>query len=366
MDAIAYKESPFRGKIQEMVRAAEALRYDPDHPVDVSLEEMVKGKFNISLEGFYHSLGINPHEDTIENITTLPDLDVRWIIPEIYREALQLGYRNAPIWPNVIASEENTKGLNQIMPYVNMSDAAPRKVGEAETIPLGTLSYGQKKFSIYKVGRGISVSYEVLQYASLNVVKLFLADFGTKLGHAFDTLAIDCLLNGDQADGSESSPVIGIGVADDKAYKDFLRVWLRMARIGRKPSTMIGGEAAALETLDLTEFKTPVLGAPQYKLNVKTPIPTGANYFIHGNIPDSQELILDPAKAMIKFNAQPLRVESERIVSNQTEAFYASITSGFARMFRDAAVILDSSLAFSGNGFPSYMELDPYMMVNIL
>lgn len=366
MDLIAYNKSEFKGHLQELVRFADSLRFDSKEPEDVSFAEVVKGKHNISLDSFYNSLGIDPNMDTIQNIVTMPDLDVRWIIPEIYREALLLGYREAPIWPNIIASEEQTSGLSQIIPYINMSDAAPRKVGEGETIPLGTMSYGQKKFAIYKVGRGISITYEVLQYASLNVVKLFLADFGLKLGQAFDTLAIDCLINGDQADGSESAPVLGITTPNTKVYKDFLRVWIRMARMGRKPGILIGGEDAALKTLDLTEFKTPVSGSPQYQLNLKTPVPTGASYYIHGNIPDNQEIILDAAKAMMKFNAQPLKVESEKIVSNQTEAFYASLTGGFARMFRDAAIIMDSTLNINAAGFPSYMDVDPYQLVDIL
>lgn len=366
MNLEAYKKCEFKGQIQEMVRTAESLRFNPHEPVDVSFADLVQGKLNMSLDTFYNQLGIDPNMDTIQNITSINDLDVRWIIPEIYREALLLGYRDAPIWPNIIASEENTAGLSQIIPAINMSDAAPRKVGEGETIPLGTMSYGQKKFSIYKVGRGISLTYEVLQYASLNVVKLFLADFGLKMGHAFDTLAIDCLINGDQTDGSESSPVVGITTPGTKAYKDFLRIWIRLARLGRKPSVLIGGEAAGLLTLDLTEFKTPVTGTPQHTLTMKTPVPTGASYFIHGNVPDHHEIILDPNKAMIKFNAQPMKVESERIVSNQTEAFYATVTSGFARMFRDAAVIMDDSKNIAAAGFPTYLDVDPYQLVDIL
>jgi len=53
----------------------------------------------------------------------------------------------------------------------------------------------------------------------------------------------------------------------------------------------------------------------------------------------------------------PLMVESERIVSNQTEAFYASFTLGFAKMFTDACLILDKSKAFSGYGFPAAMDI---------
>jgi hypothetical protein len=296
-----------------------------------------------------------------------PDEDIRWLIPEIFREALLLGYRAAPIWPKIIAAEEGTTGLTQIMPWINMSDAAPKKVGEGETIPVGTLSWGQKKFSIYKIGRGIKIPYEVLQYCSLQVVKIFLRDFGIKLGYAQDTLAIDCLINGEQADGSESAPVIGVATANSKVYKDYLKIWTRLSRMGRIPTIMLGGESAATDTLDLDEFKknAAYMAQPLVQLNPNTPVPKSFDYFVHGNIPAHQEILLDPKSGIIKFNAQPLLIENERIVSNQTEAFYCSLTSGFAKLFRDSAIIMDSSVTFVANGFPSWMEVDQFQNVVI-
>jgi len=136
--------------------------------------------------------------------------------------------------------------------------------------------------------------------------------------------------------------------------------------MGRFPTTTLGGEAAAILTLNLAEFKTPVTGTPVHVLKVQTPIPRDMNYFIHGDIPANQELIVDPKKAVLKFNANPLLIENERIVSNQTMAFYATLTTGFAKLFRDASLIMDKSLAFaSGNGFPSYMDIDPLQNVTI-
>lgn len=368
MNLVAFEKSTFKGTLRESVKQVEALRRHDKNPIDVSFADFVKEKYNVTLENFMLDLGINPSIDTIHNIFTTPaDEDIRWIIPEIIREALLLGYRAAPIWPNIIAAEEKTTGLTQVMPHLNMSDATPVRVGEAETIPVGYISYGQKKFSIYKIGKGIKIPYEVSQYTSLNVIKIFLRDFGVKLGHAQDTLAIDCLINGEQTDGSESAPVIGIGDTNaGKIYRDFLKVWIRMARMGRIPNTILGGENAALDTLDLPEFKTRQNSGPvQTIINLKTPIPASMNYFIHGNIPANQEIIMDPSSTIIKFNAQPLLVESEKIVSNQTEAFYATLTSGFAKLFRDAAIIMDSSLLYSDYGFPSYMDVDPFQNITI-
>ena len=75
--------------------------------------------------------------------------------------------------------------------------------------------------------------------------------------------------------------------------------------------------------------------------------------------------MVDPRSALIKLTARQLMIESEKIVSNQTEAVYATITTGFSKMYRDASILIDSTKEFSTNGFPEWMNIDPYITVNI-
>ena len=203
----------------------------------------------------------------------------------------------------------------------------------------------------------------------MDVLSIFLRDFGIKLGYAQDVLAIDCLINGDKNDGSESAPVVGVLNVGSIEYKDLLRIWVRAGRMGRNFSTLVADEEAAINTLALPQFSNwSVLPnyrtqQPIHRMNLRTPIPQSSDFLIHGNVPDGDILLVDKSSAMIKLNSQALMVESERIVSNQTEAVYASLTTGFAKVYRDAAIILDSSIQF--NGFPSYMEIDPLKNVGI-
>lgn len=359
MNIEKFEASAYKGQIEGMVKLADAMRKDKDQPTDVTLAEIVAETFqDETLAGLYESLGIDPTVDTIQNIFTLPDDDVRWLIPEIIRDAIRLGLREAPIWPNLIASEQDVSQKSVTMPFINMSDAVPHKVGEAETIPLGSISYGDKSVSTFKIGRGIKLTYEIEHYVSLDVISIFFQDFGIKLGQALDTLAIDVLVNGDQADGSESAPVIGVGTVGTKVYKDFLRPWVRGARMGRRFNTIIGSEDSALDTLDLKEFKERATGTTEAKLNMKTPVPNSADYYVHGNVPAGQEILLDSRFALIKFNVIPLLIESDKIVSNQTKEFYASLTTGFGKIFRDSVLLLDTDVAFATNGFPDYMDVD--------
>lgn len=328
-------------------------------PMDISFEEFISGKYNMSRDVFMETLGVDPRFDTMQNIFMLPNQEIRWLVPEIIRSAIHLGLDEAPIYPNLIASEQSINGLTAIMPIINPSDATPSYVNEAETIPVGDVSFGQKSVTLFKIGRGFKLTDEVKNYVSLDVLAIFLRDFGIQLGYALDNLAIDIILNGNAANGSESAPVIGVdSTSAGITYKDMLRIWIRSSRMGRNFKSLISGEDVAMDVLDLNEFKLRSQGTPDMKLNLKTPVPQQADFFIHGGISANQLLFVDPRFAMIKLNAQTLMLESERIVSNQTEATYASLTTGFSKMYVDAAVILDGSKAYGSYGFPSSMDID--------
>lgn len=367
-DFLKLKAQDITKDFPSLVKSLEASRCGGDRslPVEIAFEEVVEGKWGVSYQELLGKIGINPKETTMQNIFSMPDQSVRWVVPEIIRSAVTLGLRQAPIYPSLIAGDQPIAGLKATMPYINMSDAAPSKVNEAETIPLGTISYGSKDVSLFKIGKGIKITDEVRNYVSLDVLSIFLRDFGVQLGYAMDTLALDTLINGNKSDGSESAPVIGVtATANGIVYRDLLRIWIRGSRMGRNFSTMIGDEEQSLDILDLPEFKNKQSGTTQATLNVKTPVPNSADFFIHPGTPANQLLMVDKSAAMIKLTAQQLMLESERIVSNQTSAIYASLTTGFSKMYQDAAVLLASNLAYSAYGFPAYMNPDPFLLVNM-
>ena len=128
---------------------------------------------------------------------------------------------------------------------------------------------------------------------------------------------------------------------------------------------MIGGEEQAIELLDLPEFKERHNGTTQATLNVKSPVPNSANFYIHPGTPAKQLLLVDTSSALIKLTAKQLMLESERIVSNQTEATYATLTTGFSKMYHDASILLAADQNFTTKGFPTFMEVDPFLNVDL-
>lgn len=367
VDITNYKAQDFAKHLPDMVKTMDMYRAGNDRvkPVDISLEEITQGMFGLSKSNFFEKVGINTKVDTMQNLYSMPDQSIRWIVPEIIRESVTLGMRQAPFYPNIIASDQPISGLTAIMPSINMSDAVPAKVNEAETIPLGDISFGQKSVRLFKIGKGFKLTDEVKNYVSLDVLGIYLRDFGVQLGYAMDSLAIDTVINGNKPDGSESCPVIGVTTSSNIVYKDLLRIWVRAARMGRNFQTMIGSENQAIELLDLPEFKDRKSGTTQATLDVKSPVPNKASMYIHPGTPQDDILLIDPSSALIKLTARQLMMESERIVSNQTEAIYASLTTGFSKMYNDAALLIDSKKEFSTYGFPDSMNIDPFLLVNL-
>ena len=339
--------------------------------VDLTLAQFAKRKYGFSFDektgspdSFLEAVGVDPSMHTLESLYSMPDFPdgYRWLVPEVIREAVRLGLRKNPIYPELTAAEENVSQALVTMPMINMSDAMPKKIGEAETIPVGITSFNQKQVKLIKVATGVKITDEVQQYVSLNLLSLYLQDAGVKLAIALDSMAIDCLINGDQADASEAAYTIGAKTVDTITYRDILRAWIRMGGLGRTPNAILSHEEVALDILDLPEFKG-FAGATKLNLiNLKTPVPQNQSYFIHGAFPAAssthkQLMLIDGTSAMIKLNSAGLRTESDRIAERQVSATYVSLTTGFANLFRDARLIIDYHLDFASNGFPAGMDM---------
>lgn len=368
IDISKMKAADFAKELPSIVMGLEAARSGNDKrkPIEITFEEFVKNKWGLSQDGLFEKLGVNPKVDTMQNVYNMPDQNIRWIVPEIIRAAITLGMRQAPFYPNIITGDQPISGLQAIMPHINMSDATPARINEAETIPLGTVSFGQKHVNLYKIGKGFKLTDEVRDYVSLDILGIYLRDFGVKMGYAMDSLAMDVLINGNMPDGSESAPIIGVYDTDKGlVYKDLLHIWVRAARMGRNFTTLIGSEDQAIDLLDLPEFKQRYQGTTQATLTLHSPVPTNADMYIHPGTPDKEIMLIDKSAALMKLTAKQLSMESERIVSNQTNAVYATVTTGFSKMYQDATVLLDSSKKFSENGFPDFMNVDQYLGVDL-
>ena len=359
-----------KGKMKEIHKDLEKIRAGTVEPTgllagkrDVTLVEYLGVNFKdgcgkdgvFDIQHLYNELGINPNKMTIEQLIDL-DQDSRWLVPEIFRDAIRKGLRTQPFYNSLTAVQETVAQPQVNMPYLNLSDAEPAETEEAETISKGTVSYGNKVVNITKKAIGIEITDEALKYSSINLVTIFIQDMGIKLGQLLNNSFVDVLVNGDQDDGSEAAAVIGIdNTTTGLLYRDLLYAWIRASRLGRLYSAQIAGEQVSNSILNLTEFKDKQAGTPQQSIVVNAVLPSQSQLYVSAQVTADQVILLDPRFAIAQLTSAPLQVEGDRIVNKQINGSYASITTGFANIFRDARVIIDRSLPLSGNDFPDFM-----------
>lgn len=331
---------------------------------DVSLVEYLGaaypegcGKDGIfDIQHLYHELGINPNKMTVSQLIDL-DQDSRWLVPEIFRDAIRKGIRTSPFYNRLTAASETVNQPQVNMPYLDLSDAEPQDTAEAETISKGSISYGNKTTEIVKQAIGVSITYEAIQYTSINLLTIFIEDVGVKLGHKLNNAAVDALINGDQSDGSEASATIGVDATlSGLTYQDLVYAWIRASRLGRRYDHIVTSEAGANRLLNLDEFKQKQSGTPIAGLVLNETLPSQSQVFVSGELDEHQFILLDPRFALVQLTSSPLNIEGDKIISKQIEEAYASITTGFGNIFRDARVIVDDSLDVAANDFPTWME----------
>lgn len=281
----------------------------------------------------------------------------RFIIPEIFTNAIRTGYEAASLHQNWIASTMNMAQQKATMPLILRGDGMPSRVNEGANIPLGSIKFGRKDVSLFKIGTGFSITDELLMASNLDLLYIYLQEVGNDMSIGADSQAFSILINGEQADGSESAPVVGVGVVGPFLYKDLKKVFTRMTRLNTPCDRLITGEDDGIDITGIDRFEgfqgqsrlssiRSIIGVPE-KFDMDTYV-----------LPANKILYLNKSRAMIKLQYRGMMTERRRNPQNQTEELFISDWINFAIVKRDARVIQDKSVTLVASPFPSYMDVD--------
>lgn len=396
-------------KIEEIVKSMEAQRQDAQAPRNVSLRQYLAEEYDgLEAEALYSELNVDPSRTTVSDLMKddqtkwlMPEIvrdgiyrgmglaqrealnalyeaalnaaahgfaavtsdagagGTRWIAPEVFTDPVMRGAVQSVFYPDLVVREVTVGNMTVTMPFLDLSDATLKDSGEGATIEEGSVVYGDKKVNVRKRARAIKTTYEAIEFNNLDLVQLFFEDFGRLLGHTLNGDAVMAIINGDQDDGSEAAPVIGVeDTAKGVQYMDVLKVWARLSMLGRSSTSIIGNETSGIAYLLLPEvLKRDQVGtsiAPVTR--IKTPLPTMQDLYLSIKVPGKKLVFQDSSASLVQLTARPLMVETEKIVMKQITGTAASIITGFAKLNRNASVVLDGALAFSSNGWPTWMS----------
>jgi HK97 family phage major capsid protein len=350
-------------------------------PKDLSFSECTQAYYGVDANTFMKGIGVSLNSDnfkslgdkngvsllsgkSVENMlieytqhnssfSTNPantsgiDKDFRFIIPEIILQYIKLGLMSKAKYVNWIIKTISVANDKVTQPYILPADAMPTRIAEGARIPMGSLKFGKKDVSLFKVGTGFAITDELAYRSTIDMVGLYLQEVGVNMSRAKDIEAFNCLINGDQDNGSESAALIGVATANTLLTSDIDTMVTRMGLGEQTPNRIITGET--LSNVDLNETK------PQREL-MKIAAYTGLTTDVYAPMPEGQMMFLDTTKSMIELKYRGMQVEREREPETQTEMLYVSDFVGFMKFKRDAANILDKTVAISSNNFPAYMD----------
>lgn len=393
-----------KGKVKEIITQMDAMRQDPESPRDIGLRQYMAEEYQdsnnnpLGPEHLYAELDIEPQRTKLKDIMSQEDTKYlaaeiirdgvrigmgiaqreqlarareivisqgpvtadggsqRFVSPEVYLDSQRLGLVQSTFYPDLVVREETVSQPTVVMPTIDLSAATLKDTNEAATIEEGSVTYGSRNVTVKKKARGLKVTYESLQFNSLSFIQIFFQDAGQILGHTLNGMAVDTIVSGDQAGGTQAAAVIGVdNTSNGITWKDLMRVAIRGGLIGRTFSQVIGNETTALNFMLLPEMKDRAQGAALMNAQLRSPLQLPSEVYPSLSIPTNQIALQDPSMSLVQLTAMPLMVETEKIISKQIEASYASIMTGFAKIQRTASVIIDGSIAYSGNQFPTWM-----------
>lgn len=285
--------------------------------------------------------------------TVSTDPSARYLTPEFFTPAIMRGVVQGQYWDQLISADLSVPQPKVTMPLMSLSDANLEERSEASTVKEGTVTYGSKDVTIKERAKAIYFSDESVMFNRIDLVSVFFQDLGRILASGLNGEAVRVLRDGDQADGSEAALVIGASNANAFDYTDVVRVMIRMGMIGRPVSQVVAGEDMANAWENLSEVKNNQNAGARLMPTITFGVtrPQMWELFPAFNIPANKVLFSDPNSAMVALTAKPLTLEQDRIVARKLNGTFASIWKGFAIQQTTGRVIVDKTLAFSGNGW---------------
>jgi hypothetical protein len=353
---------------------------------DVSLRQILKDDYKMEPGHLYSDFQFDPNQTRLKDAYIHPQggllvaeviLDgirrgmkfgqvisesggARYVSPESIGEPVNRGAVQGGFYNDLIFMDESIDSLAHTMPLLDLSAAAPRESGEGVTIEEGSVSYKSKTVVMKKRGRGLKATYESLQFNSLNFVSRFFEDMGVLLAVQLNNDAVNTLVSGEQASAAENAATIGVASTGSKLqYKDLTRAFVRLGLLGRTGQFIIANEDGINYFLNMNEIINRKNSGPQFiNVRFKTPVPTDLDAYTSVKVAAGQYIIGDRDRTMVKLTAQPVMIETERIVAKQIQGAYATTYTGFAIVQRNGRVIIDETVAFNSNQWPTWMS--PY------
>ena len=258
-----------------------------------------------------------------------------------------------PIGRLVALETATDRPVVQTMSFEDNTNAVRRpRVGEEGDIPKAKLTMSKGNVPIYKYGRGIEMSYEVMAFAPIDQVGFFISRVALQAQIDQVSDVVDVMVNGD---GNGNAATVDTRAALDPASSAgqlTYKAWINWKMAFKNPYVLTtilarGDAAAKILLMDVGTANTTVAEASQYvgtgEVDVINPeLSRRVLVGITDDAPSNYLVGFDDRLAIQRIYAPSMDIdEVVRWANKQTQVLYSTVMEGFAKIDRKSVRLLN-------------------------
>lgn len=260
------------------------------------------------------------------------------LFPEYVSRAVRQGMEEANLISSIVATTTkiNSMDYRTIASVPSEEDKSLKRVEAGAVIPQTLIKTQENLVRLHKRGRMLVAPYEALKFQRLDLFTVTLKQIGAYIARQQFGDAIEVLMKGDGNDNA--AQVISAEKSGTLSYMDL--IGLVNALDPYELNTIIASPDMMMAMLKLEEFKNPQTGI-NFQGTGKLNRPMGADFIKSKAVEAGTILALDKKCALEMVVAADVVVDYDKLIDRQLERAAVTSTSGFAKIFPDAAVVLD-------------------------
>ena len=304
-------------------------------------DEYDPSPLNSPLDAFERQLAVNGIRVSGRNSSPV-DLfykNAPALLPEFILREVNRGMKMKPELSRLVAGTTVIAGTRYTPFYIDTSDNdkfSLRPVGEGAEIPGLTVTEQKHSVTLQDYGLSLKTSYRTLRHRSTAQFKVLLWYIGYQLQADKIGLVVDTIVNGDGNDNAAG--VISSDASGTIDYGDLVKLWAEFAPF--EMNHLICHITTLKTILGLDEFKDPLAGY-RFRRTGELFTPLGATLVRSDEVAADRVIGLDNRFAVEEVISQPLMVEFDKIIEQKFEEAVISETVAYAKVVKEAAVILD-------------------------
>ena len=254
------------------------------------------------------------------------------LFPEYVRRSVELGMKYEDNISQIVAITTNAENMDY-RHIITLKEIENDK--KQNILP-------ENNVKIYKRGKKISSSYEILRFQRLNLFTIFLNNIGNYIAREQFKDAINILMNGD----GDNSNVITTECRSHISYNDIINLYVSL-----KPynlNTIIAPKEAIKEILSLPKIKV-INKENDFQNKNKMIISVNgieltllcSNELVYNKSIVLNKIIgLDNRYSLEMIKLGDIKVDYEKLINKEFDDIYINFSSGFSKIFQDASLIL--------------------------